>query len=75
MEEDLDFLLRLEVAGPRRHREPLPVRRVGIVASSGQLQRRAELAMGGRVVRLESNRLLILEDGALGLPGVEGGAR
>lgn len=75
MEEDLDLLLRLEVAGPRRHGEPLPIRRLGIVASSGQLQRPAELAMGGGVVRLEPNRLLILEDGALGLPGVEGGAR
>jgi hypothetical protein len=75
MEEDLDLLLRLEVAGPRRHREPLPIRRLGIVASSGQLERPAELAMGGGVVRLEPNRLLILEDGALGLPGVEGGAR
>ena len=75
MEEDLDLFLRLEVAGARRHREPLPVRRLGIVAWSGPLQRPAELAMGGGVVRLEPNRLLILEDGALGLPGVEVGAR
>jgi len=28
MEEDLDLFLRLEVAGARRHREPLPVRRL-----------------------------------------------
>ena len=71
MEEDLDLFLRLEVAGARRHREPLLVRRLGIVASSGQLQRPAELAMGGDVVRLGPNRLLM--DGALGLPGVEVG--
>jgi len=37
MEEDLDFFLRLEDAGPRRHREPLPVRHRGLFASSGQL--------------------------------------
>ena len=75
MEEDLDLFLRLEVAGARRHREPLPVRRLGLVASSGPLQRPVELAMGGGIVRLEPNRLLILEDGALGQPGVEVGAR
>lgn len=39
------------------------------------LQRPAELAMGSGVVRLEPNRLLILEDGALGRPGGEVGAR
>jgi hypothetical protein len=31
--------------------------------------------MGGGVVQLEPNRLLILEDGALGQPGVGVGAR
>jgi len=43
--------------------------------SPASLQRPAELAMGGGVVRLEPNRLLILEDDALGRPGVEVGAR
>jgi hypothetical protein len=46
MEEDLDLFLRLEVAGAGRHLDPLPVRRLGLVASSGPLQRPAEPAMG-----------------------------
>ena len=29
MEEDLDLFFRLEVARVRRHREPLPARRLG----------------------------------------------
>ena len=74
MEEDLDLFFRLEVARVRCHREPLPARRLGLVASSGALQRPAKLAMGSGVVRLEPNRLLILEDGALGPRGVEAGA-
>jgi hypothetical protein len=41
-EEDLDLFLRREVAGPRRHLEPPPVRSPGLLASSGSLQRAAE---------------------------------
>jgi hypothetical protein len=74
MEEDLDLFFRLVVARVRRHRELLPVRRLGLVACSGALQRPAKLAMGSGAVRLERNRLLILEDGALGPRGVEVGA-
>lgn len=74
MEEDLDLFFRLEVARVRRHREPLPARRLDLVASSGALQRPAKLAIGSGVVRLERNRLLVLEDGALGPRGVEVGA-
>ena len=69
------FFLRLKVAGPRRYLQPIPVRRPGLLASSGSLQRPAEPAMGGRVVRLEPDRLRILDDRALGLPGLEVGAR
>jgi hypothetical protein len=74
MEEDLDLFFRLEVARVRRHREPLPVRRLGRLASSGALQRPAKLAMGSGVVRLEPNRLLMLEEGALSPRGVKVGA-
>jgi hypothetical protein len=75
MEEDLGLLLRLEVAGARRHREPLRYAVWASLRRPASLQRPAELAMGGGVVRLEPDRLLILEDGALGRPGVEVGAR
>src|SRR5439155_12030900 len=74
-EENLDLLLRLEIPGPRRHLEPLPVGSQGLVASSPPLQRPAEAAVGCRVVWLEPYRLPVLDDGALGLPCLEVGAR
>src|SRR6266851_5848823 len=73
-EEDLNLLLRLKIAGPRRHFESLPVGSEGFVTSSRPLQRPAKPAVGRRVVGLEPYRLLVLDDGALSLPSVEVGA-
>jgi len=49
MEEDLELSLRLEVAGGRRHREPLPLRRLVLAASFVSVMSRAG---AGAVVRV-----------------------
>src|SRR5206468_4315593 len=70
-EEHLDLLPGLQVAGPRRHLEPLLVRGPGRRDLARSLQRATEPPVRSRVIRFQPDRLPELIGRVLGLPCVE----